>query len=120
MMSGALAIATLTTTSTEVIARSGCTNQIVSPTTPVGGTEGCGSYTDCEAGAQCLPTGGRFESCGQAESFPRYCKNYIDGYYNQETGRCEGGNWVGPGYADIDNYVLMYNNPEFCATLNPA
>lgn len=113
-------IATLAATSTSVNARSGCTNQIVYPTIPAGQTEECGSYTDCEANSQCLPTGGAFESCGPLQIFNRYCFDYIGGTFNEKTGRCEGGTWVGPAYEDSETQVLIYTQPQYCGSPFPA
>jgi hypothetical protein len=119
-ISGAFAIAALATTSASVTARSGCTNQIVYPTIPASQSEDCGSYTDCEANSQCLTTGGRFESCGPLQSFNRYCFDYIGGTFNEKTGRCEGGTWVGPAYEDSGTQVLIYTQPQYCGTPFPA
>lgn len=119
-ISGAFAIAALATTSASVIARSGCTKQIGRPTSQVNQTEGCGSFTECDASAQCLPTGGLFKECGPPESVPRYCRDYIGGTLNPETGRCEGGTQVGPGYEDTQSYILLYFNPQYCPTPFPA
>lgn len=111
---GLCLVAGLTSAQVSPIPR--CKSRIVSPLVQTSATQDCGSYSECQADSECEPTGGIYKSCGEPQTYIRYCYNYSGGTFNPTTGRCEGGVWSGPAYEDPEGVeVKFFTHPVYCS-----